>query len=245
MSSVNYEIAICDDEPIWQKQILNYCKIFESDENIQFTYHMFSSGEDLLKYEKNIDILLLDEEMSGISGLDIKEKFENSNRNTIIIFITSHNEMVYDSFGRNVYGFIKKPINASNLYKLLKKVIEKLSSKRYMTIHDSIKGEIIIYYSNIIYMEAEGSYTNIHLSDKSIPIIRKGMNDIEKELINDDLVRVHKSYIVNFKCIKKMMTNSILLKNGVEIPIARRRKKQIDILLAQKISEKADNIWNT
>ena len=119
MSLVNYEIAICDDEPIWQKQILNYCKIFENDENIEFTYHMFSSGEDLLKYDKNIDILLLDEEMTGISGLDIKEKFENSNRNTIIIFITSHNEMVYDSFGRNVYGFIKKPINASNLYKLL------------------------------------------------------------------------------------------------------------------------------
>ena len=114
-----------------------------------------------------------------------------------------------------------------------------------MTIHDSIKGEIIIYYSNIIYMEAEGSYTNIYLSDKSIPIIRKGMNDIEKELINDDLVRVHKSYIVNFKYIKKMMTNSILLENGVEIPIARRRKKQVDILLAKKISEKADNIWNT
>lgn len=105
MSPTKYAIAICDDEKYWQNQILNCCKLLENDINFNFEYHIFSSGEDVLKYQSNIDILLLDEELPGTSGQSIKEQFEASNKNTIIIFITSHNEIVYDSFGKNVYGF--------------------------------------------------------------------------------------------------------------------------------------------
>ena len=103
----------------WQNQILNCCKLLENDINFNFEYHIFSSGEDVLKYQSNIDILLLDEELPGTSGQSIKEQFEASNKNTIIIFITSHNEIVYDSFGKNVYGFITKPINQTNFNKTL------------------------------------------------------------------------------------------------------------------------------
>ena len=115
MSPTKYTIAICDDEKYWQNQILNCCKLLENDINFNFEYHIFSSGEDVLKYQSNIDILLLDEELPGTSGQSVKEQFEASNKNTIIIFITSHNEIVYDSFGKNVYGFITKPINQTNL----------------------------------------------------------------------------------------------------------------------------------
>ena len=125
MSPTKYAIAICDDEKYWQNQILNCCKLLENDINFNFEYHIFSSGEDVLKYQSNIDILLLDEELPGTSGQSIKEQFEASNKNTIIIFITSHNEIVYDSFGKNVYGFITKPINQTNFNKTLKKTINK------------------------------------------------------------------------------------------------------------------------
>ena len=68
MSPTKYAIAICDDEKYWQNQILNCCKLLENDINFNFEYHIFSSGEDVLKYQSNIDILLLDGELPGTSG---------------------------------------------------------------------------------------------------------------------------------------------------------------------------------
>lgn len=50
MSPTKYAIAICDDEKYWQNQILNCCKLLENDINFNFEYHIFSSGEDVLKY---------------------------------------------------------------------------------------------------------------------------------------------------------------------------------------------------
>ena len=48
--------------------------------------------------------------MKKISGQMIKEHFESINRDTMIIFVTTHNEIIYDSFGKNVYVFLEKPI---------------------------------------------------------------------------------------------------------------------------------------
>lgn len=182
MSPTKYTIAICDDEKYWQNQILNCCKLLENDINFNFEYHIFSSGEDVLKYQSNIDILLLDEELPGTSGQSVKEQFEASNKNTIIIFITSHNEIVYDSFGKNVYGFITKPINQTNFNKTLKKTINKTIAAKYLTLPDSINDNITLSYRDITYMKANGSYTTIYMSDSTSHLIRKELNDLEKSL---------------------------------------------------------------
>lgn len=244
MSPTKYTIAICDDEKYWQNQILNCCKLLENDINFNFEYHIFSSGEDVLKYQSNIDILLLDEELPGTSGQSIKEQFEASNKNTIIIFITSHNEIVYDSFGKNVYGFITKPINQTNFNKTLKKTINKTIAAKYLTLPDSINDNITLSYRDITYMKANGSYTTIYMSDSTSHLIRKELNDLEKIITNDTLIRVHKSYIVNSYYIKKLNSDELILTTDTTVPLARRRKKQVQTKIAQNIYEKAESIWN-
>ena len=121
MNSENYNLAICDDEVYWQKELFKYCKVIEEKKKIKFTYHFFSSGEELLEFKEHLDILLLDEEMKKISGQMIKEHFESINRDTMIIFVTTHNEIIYDSFGKNVYGFLEKPIVEKNFFTIYNK----------------------------------------------------------------------------------------------------------------------------
>ena len=76
MSPTKYAIAICDDEKYWQNQILNCCKLLENDINFNFEYHIFSSGEDVLKYQSNIDILLLDEELPALPDSQLKNSLK-------------------------------------------------------------------------------------------------------------------------------------------------------------------------
>ena len=93
-------------------------------------------------------------------------------------------------------------------------------------------------------MKATGSYTTIYMSDSTSHLIRKGLNDLEKIITNDTLIRVHKSYIVNSYYIKKLNSDELILTTDTTVPLARRRKKQVQTKIAQNIYEKAESIWN-
>lgn len=77
-----------------------------------------------------------------------------------------------------------------------------------------------------------------------VHLIRKGLNDLEKIITNDTLIRVHKSYIVNSYYIKKLNSDELILTTDTTVPLARRRKKQVQTKIAQNIYEKAESIWN-
>lgn len=82
------------------------------------------------------------------------------------------------------------------------------------------------------------------MSDSTSHLIRKGLNDLEKIITNDTLIRVHKSYIVNSYYIKKLNSDELILTTDTTVPLARRRKKQVQTKIAQNIYEKAESIWN-
>ncbi|WP_416385939.1 LytTR family transcriptional regulator DNA-binding domain-containing protein [Agathobacter rectalis] len=63
-------------------------------------------------------------------------------------------------------------------------------------------------------------------------------------ITNDTLIRVHKSYIVNSYYIKKLNSDELILTTDTTVPLARRRKKQVQTKIAQNIYEKAESIWN-
>ena len=120
MDLEKYTIGICDDEIYWQNELVNSCKCVQHNTQVQIDYVLFSSGEELLKNKLHLDILFLDEEMQNISGQMIRDFLEEHNINTMIVFVTSHEEILYDSFGKNVYGFLNKPIVLQKLKKIIK-----------------------------------------------------------------------------------------------------------------------------
>jgi DNA-binding LytR/AlgR family response regulator len=246
MKSIFYNVGICDDEEYWQNEILKYCNMIARHSKITFEYFLFSSGEEILSNKFPLDILLLDEEMKTISGQMIKEYFEDSNQNTMIVFVTCHSEILYDSFGKNVYGFLNKPIDACSFAKIFEKLLNKLNQTQYITLPDSINGDIKIPCKNILYIKAEGSYSKIVQENSQEYIVRKGLGDFKKMLFYKYLVCVHKSYIVNLsqKVTISSDCSSIIVKTGEKIPIARRRKKEVRELYIKIATERANSIWN-
>lgn len=245
MDLEKYTIGICDDEIYWQNELVNSCKCVQHNTQVQIDYVLFSSGEELLKNKLHLDILFLDEEMQNISGQMIRDFLEEHNINTMIVFVTSHEEILYDSFGKNVYGFLNKPIVLQKLEKIMDKLLNKLGSMQYITVPDSIYGEQKIICKNILYIHAEGNYVRIVLENSKEYCIRKNLNEMRQILHYRYIVCVHKSYLVNLcHCCKLSTTASVLiLKTGVEIPIARRRKKEVQKLYLEIIKNRADLLW--
>ena len=99
-------IGICDDENVIRDKIEKICinetKKYCEDVVIQ----KYSDGREVL--EKDFDILILDIEMEDVDGIVVKNYFQKRKKDTIIIFVTSHNEMMSQAFGVNVMGFVAK-----------------------------------------------------------------------------------------------------------------------------------------
>ena len=152
------------------------------------------AGEAILHKSRKVR----DIEIGEDSGIDVKTYIEDNRLDIIIIFITSYDSYVMDSFGINVLGFIEKSA-----------VKEKLISYLSRAIEIKTGDELIIEGLNIRtvkYVQSDGAYVRLVADDTREALHRVSMNEMEKLLLEHDFLRAHRCYIVNLRYIKKIIT---------------------------------------
>ena len=87
-------IAICDDEKYISDKVKKLALDFFHRKNVEIKISQFGSGEELLRYNKSIDILFLDIQMDGIDGMETARKLRSQNYKGYLIFITVLKGMV-------------------------------------------------------------------------------------------------------------------------------------------------------
>ena len=145
-------IGICDDENVIRDKIEKICinetKKYCEDVVIQ----KYSDGREVL--EKDFDILILDIEMEDVDGIAVKNYFQKRKKDTIIIFVTSHNEMMSQAFGVNVMGFVTKSYLDNQLQVMLDDAMKRVINTVRIEGVDSRK---------VCYIQAEHVYDILHL----------------------------------------------------------------------------------
>lgn len=217
-------IAVCDDEKSYLKKIKNLI-ITTLTDSVVYKIDLYISGEDLLEHKGVIDILFLDIEMPGISGIEAGKIIKQQNPNCIFFFITSHNNYLTEIFRLDSFQFLKKPINESDFKFDLNRAISKYKNEHiYIEIsNNGIINNILI--KDIKYIEIITRQIIIHLTDKTIIHTGK-FSDYEEKLISYNFIKTHKSYIVNLNYIETILKDRVII-SGVDecIPISRYNKK--------------------
>jgi DNA-binding LytR/AlgR family response regulator len=171
-----------------------------------------------------VDLLLLDIEMPGMSGLELTKNL--SGRRPAIIFITSKREYAVEAFDLNVVDYIVKPLTNSRFIQAIDKAREvlesdqeevKLNHDEFIFIRDS---NIVrnLKLDKILYAEAMGDYVKLYTSEKFYAI-HTTLKSIEERLPASSFLRVHRSYIVAINKIDTMEAG-VLAVNGKLIPVA-------------------------
>lgn len=220
------KIAICDDEAADMETIERMCRaFFESGKVYVETpdIHGFSSGKEITASGEEYDILFLDIEMPEQDGISIKESFESKRKKTRIIFTTSHKERVLEAFGKNVVGFLPKPLCGERFHKVMEKTLEDLCGAT-LEIEDG-GATFLIPVRQIKYIEAQDKYT-LAVTETGEYLMRRTMKFWEDALPSQDFVRIHKSYLVNLEYFEKK-GDEVLLDNGKAVKISRLRKNGI------------------
>lgn len=209
-------IGICDDELLMRKQEEEICRqtIMKYAED-DIVIETFSDGAEV--EDKDLDILVLDIEMNGIDGISVKNMFQKKNRDTIIIFVTSHDEMMYQAFGINVIGFVTKKYLKDQLPVMLDTAIKKVMSTVLVDGVDSRK---------ICYIQAEHVYNILHMADGEEISVRISSGELEEMLKGVGFVRTHRAYLVNLAYVERIREKTIIV-DEEEIPVSSRLKSRI------------------
>lgn len=180
--------------------------------------------------KEQVDVILLDVEMPQMSGLQL---IQNIPETTQVILITSQKDYAFDAFEHEVTDFLLKPVNYSRFLKAINKAQDKLEPKTTSSATSTVSPNLYVKEESvwvnipleeIVWIEALGDYVNIHLKDKKHTVLTT-MKTIESKL-NDNFMRVHRSYIVNLSKITNLDGNMLVVGRKL-IPIGKSHKKTL------------------
>ncbi|MDO5718039.1 MAG: LytTR family DNA-binding domain-containing protein [Tissierellia bacterium] len=235
------KIAVVEDE----KSILEKIK-FLIDKNIKNIKNIEVEYFDYIpkiNKERKYDIYLLDIQVGNENSIDLAKKIREYDFNSIIIFITSFNQYVTESYDIGAFHYLVKPINEEKFDKILSKAITKVRDKgKIITIPD--KGFASeVNTKDIIYIDMIGGETKVYLLNGNILSSKIGIKKALNILNDDYFIKISKSTVINFRYFKSVdfKAKKIFLKTGEELyPSKREFTRFTDIL---KILTVEDYNW--
>lgn len=212
-------IAI-DDEPMALLVIEQFC---QRKGDMEIT--LFSEPKaGLESVRKTIpDIVFLDVQMNGISGLQIANLLPEQ---CCLIFTTAYAKYAIDGFELEAVDFLHKPFSYERFCKAVDKAIkygETFSPKNSGSI--TLKQEynnVVIAVDDIIFLEAMENYTKVHCCNGKCILTRTSLKKVQEMLPAVQFVRVHKSYVVSLLRVTGFTHTGLSLEGWKrEVPIGR------------------------
>lgn len=224
-------IVICDDERKVIEEVGAICRECLS-QNVKI--YGFQSAESLLKkldeIDGDVDLFILDIEMPGRDGLWLRKELERYSYGSSIIYLTSHDELVQEAFGRYVIGFVDKVSFLNDKNKLIDKLklFEQEISNREVLCIKGDQENLFICKDKIVTVTAEHVYSYLEYVIAEKPdgklktekkLIRKSLKEWE-EILGTGFLRISKSVIINMAYISRL-EKTVLLRNGMQFNIPR------------------------
>ncbi|MCB0633791.1 MAG: LytTR family DNA-binding domain-containing protein [Saprospiraceae bacterium] len=177
-----------------------------------------------------VDLLFLDVEMPGMSGLELLKSLDYT---PLVILITSKTEYAVEGFDLQVVDYILKPVALPRLLKAVHRAWEKWQQMQstspepqddtiFIRVNNQLQG---LEFSDIYLVQALGDYVVFFTKDKKYPV-HLTMKAVEERLPGTRFLRVHRSYIVAIDKITNIEQNSLLLGDHL-VPVSEGYKKSL------------------
>lgn len=195
---------------------------------------------------KKPDIVFLDVEMPRMNGFTMLQQLKN--KNFEVIFITAYDHYAIKAIKYSALDYLLKPVEVEDL----KAAVEKVTQKRKQlegnnrvelllqnfleekAAHQriaisSMEGLQFIPTDDIIYLEANSNYTSFYITGNRKIMAAKTLKDFEEILPASMFIRIHHSYLINKNGVEKYIKGDggqVIMKNGVTLDVARRKKEE-------------------
>lgn len=210
--------ALCDDEIFFRDQLKK--ALPEIDPEIDI--HEFSNGKDLIRSKTKFDLIFLDIEMPEIDGMETAARLREHSVDSLIVFLTSHVERVFDAFKVDAFRFLPKPINPEQLLEVYRSAKEIMDKQEKVVINQ--KGRIYeLNLNDVVYIEAYGDGTYIYDKKNNVYECSVQLKEWNSRLEGKGFYKIHKSYIISMRYVNNIVDNQLRLEGvPAEFTISRR-----------------------
>lgn len=221
------KIGICDDNMFFLEQFKAQVKILFKKNNWTGSISSFKSGEEMIELCKNrkYDIVFLDIDMPGMDGFTLAERIPE--KDTLLVFCTNHNELVYNSFSYQPFWFLCKENYENNLEEVFCAARKKIAL-RNRNYEFNINGEIYnASIDDIQFFDVSKHKIYVHFSDGHQIEFRDNLSHVDDLFKEYGFVRINSGCLINMLWIKHICQNDIELKDGTILSLSRGRKKDV------------------
>ena len=203
--------------------------------------------------QNKTDIVFLDISMPIETGFEMLEKMPVQNFS--VVFVTAHDEFAMQAIKASAVDYLLKPVNIMELQQAVVKLHSQFKNREFLQQNKELINNLIKSFNpgqapvkialpqlgsinfldvnEIVSLQADSNYTIIHKQDMQKLVVTKTLKDFEDLLDGNQFVRIHKSHVVNIKCITEYSTADggiVKMNDGNVWSISRR---QLDIFLAK------------
>lgn len=215
---------IIDDEEISRTSLQILCEKI-SDLEVIGSCANAMEGMELLR-KRQVDLLFLDVEMPGLTGMDLLRSYDEL---PYVIFITGREAYAAEAFEykERIADFVTKPVQLPRLVKAVERARRAIGKPALTDVSNSIfvksdKRLVRIDLNDLLYIETIGDYVLFKTTGGQY-VVHATLKSIDERLCHPDFLKVHRSYIVNLSKIVDVEENSLLIKDKI-IPVSRSNK---------------------
>lgn len=210
-------IGICDDQAEERERICKVCEKVLEQIKCPAETALYEDASFVLQADTKPDILILDIEMPGMSGIELKDELQHKEGTTYIIFVTDHEEMIADAFGLHVLRFVQK----ENLEdKLPEALAQAVRMKRNNCIVHGTASEKILYINSL------GNYIQIVTESGKQPLIRESMKRLKETLEGCPFIEIKRGCLVNVAKIEKIKSGFVVV-GDEQLEISKRKQSEV------------------
>ena len=224
-------IAVCDDDIQATGRMERMIQEIAKQNFVDIDIDVFWSGENLVDPVVEgicYDIIYLDIEMDKEDGISAAKRIRTYDKNVLIIYVTSHENYMKESFEVRPFQFLVKPVSGKQMETCFKVAYEDINSGDFYFRYNFQRINYKVPIRDILYFKSNKRKVFIVTEKENSELYGK-LNEIEGSLKSSKVsfLRVHQSFLVNYNHIKGLAYNLVIMDNGKHIPISEDRRKLI------------------
>lgn len=221
--------VVVDDEPLARKGIKSFV---DKIDFLEFAGEAKDIEGLVMKLnETTVDVVFMDIEMPGLSGMDFVKTYEN--KLPLIIFITAYHDFAVESYAVHAVDYLLKPVSFERFYDAATKALEikKSEAQQDGTDHPFFvrhEGQFQkVNPKEIRLVTSMQNYIRVYQGDAKPIVVRNTLKEFHQRLNPNQFLFVHKSHVVNRSFIDSITASHVNLSEFGQIPIGRKYKDEL------------------
>ena len=226
---MTYRALIVEDDPRAADALRSYLTRYGREVGASFSVEVLGSALEFLDGRHTADIVFLDIGLPGINGMEAAEIMRQTDEVTPIVFVTDLAQYAVRGYAVDALDFMVKPVTYEDFALRMGRAMRVMDRNADGTVGVTTdEGLRVIAEKDVVYVEIFRHDLYWHVADSARPLHARGtLTKVAEELGAERFCRVSASHLINMGQLALIRPESVVMSDGTEIVISRRRRREV------------------